>query len=107
VIGALASRRLVLVGASTLVASAALVGAGPAAARGGISFAPPSFVDQVKAGGEPGIIHSSKFGNLIYTSHEGTTHVDREGAVGSSIQQFLCPGLTTAENCNKDSTKVN
>jgi hypothetical protein len=72
----------------------------PTSAASGVGFAAPIFVDKVRAGGEPGILHSNKFGNLVYTSHEGTTHIDRSGGP-ASIQQFLCPGLTTA-NCYKN-----
>ncbi|MFN2464169.1 MAG: sialidase family protein, partial [Candidatus Dormibacteria bacterium] len=57
--------------------------------------------DSVKAGGEPLVLHSTRAGNLVYTSHEGTTHIDREGLPGTSIVQFLCPGLTTVD-CYKN-----
>src|SRR5438270_166312 len=69
-------------------------------ASGTAGFGAPVFVDTVRAGGEPGILHSNKYGNLVYTSHEGTTHIDRSGGP-ASIQQFLCPGLTTAD-CYKN-----
>jgi hypothetical protein len=66
-----------------------------------VTFSAPSFVDNVRAGGEPGIIHSSKYGTLVYSSHEGTTHLDRAGVPGTSIQQFLCPDLASAD-CYKN-----
>ena len=69
-------------------------------AAGPIGYQAPIFVDPVRAGGEPGIIHSTKFGDLVYSSHEGTTHIDREGTPGL-VYQFLCPGLTTAD-CYKN-----
>src|SRR5712672_1616765 len=78
----------------------AILGLTGLAAASSVGFSAPSFVDRVRAGGEPGIIHSNKFGNLVYTSHEGTTHIDRSGGP-VSIQQFLCPGLTTAD-CYKN-----
>jgi hypothetical protein len=61
------------------------------AASNPISFSDPVTVDPVRAGGEPGIIHSSKYGTLVYSSHEGTTHIDRAGLLGQSAQQFACP----------------
>jgi hypothetical protein len=69
-----------------------------AAVANPVGFAPPTFVDTVRAGGEPGIIHSTKFGTLVYSSHEGTTHIDRAGLLGQSAAQFACPDPTTA-NC--------
>src|SRR2546421_2132912 len=86
----------------SLAALALLIttGSSPASAAAPVGFAAPVFVDQVRAGGEPGIIHSNRFGNLVYTAHEGTTHIDRAGGP-ASIQQFLCPGLTTAD-CYKN-----
>ncbi|MGH3610580.1 MAG: hypothetical protein ACRDRD_21195, partial [Pseudonocardiaceae bacterium] len=68
----------------------------------GVGFAAPTFVDMQRAGGEPGIIHSNKFGDLVYTSHEGDTHIDRAGAGGAgSIVQFLCPNAPTVD-CAKN-----
>ncbi|HXA28868.1 MAG TPA: sialidase family protein [Candidatus Angelobacter sp.] len=65
------------------------------AATDPVTFSPPSFVDNVKAGGEPSVIHSSKFGTLVYSSHEGTTHIDRAGLLGQSALQFACPDPTS------------
>jgi len=65
------------------------------AATDPVAFSAPTYVDMVKAGGEPGIIHSSKFGTLIYSSHEGTTHIDRAGLLGQSAAQFACPDPTS------------
>jgi hypothetical protein len=88
--------------AGLLTLAAAGGGLAPSAteASSTVGFAAHTFVDTVRAGGEPGIMHSNKFGNLVYTSHEGTTHIDRSGGP-ASIQQFLCPGLTTAD-CYKN-----
>jgi len=83
-----------------IVIGTAFAGSVASAAPASVAFASPLFVDQMRAGGEPGVIHSNKFGNLVYTSHEGTTHIDRSGGAGS-IQQFLCPGLLTAD-CYKN-----
>jgi hypothetical protein len=56
-----------------------------------VTFSTPSFVDTVKAGGEPGILHSTRHGTLVYSSHEGTTHLDRAGVFGQSTTEFFCP----------------
>ena len=89
---------LIVAGATSMLPLAS--GPAPAGAAGAIAYAPPVFVDPVRAGGEPGVMHSGRFGNLIYSSHEGTTHIDREGLPGI-VQQFLCPGLTTVD-CYKN-----
>jgi hypothetical protein len=91
--------KLAVICLAGLAVASALEGL-PASAGASAGFAAPVFVDQVRAGGEPGIIHSNQFGDLVYTSHEGTTHIDRSGGP-ASIQQFLCPGLTTAD-CYKN-----
>ncbi len=95
--------RLVLAGGLAAAAATAVsFGTAPAGhATAAVGFAPRVFVDSVRAGGEPGIIHSSRFGTLVYSSHEGTTHIDRVGIASQSTQQFLCPGLTTAD-CYKN-----
>jgi len=94
------TRRLGIAAAVTTVAAAALsLGTAPAGqATGAVGFTAPVFVDQSRAGGEPGIIHSSKFGTLIYSAHEGTTHLDRVGVPSSSTAQFLCPD-PAGRNC--------
>src|SRR5947209_2160315 len=92
--------KLAFAGLLTLAATGGGLSPSMTFAAGTVGFAAPTFVDTVRAGGEPGIIHSNKYGNLVYTSHEGTTHIDRSGGP-ASIQQFLCPGLTTAD-CYKN-----
>src|SRR2546423_1283647 len=58
--------------------------AGPSpAASSGPSFAPPVYVDQQLAGGEPEVIADAQHGTLIYSAHEGTTHLYRDGVVSS------------------------
>jgi hypothetical protein len=85
-----------LAGALALIGAAAFATApGTQAATDPVAFSPPGYVDMVRAGGEPGIIHSSKFGTLVYSSHEGTTHIDRTGLPGQSTQQFACPDPST------------
>src|SRR5947209_5502436 len=62
--------RLVLLG---VLLSAVAVPASAHAA--GFGFGPPVFVDQTLAGGEPSVAYAVKSGLLVYTSHEGTTHL--------------------------------
>jgi hypothetical protein len=81
--------------ASLLVASAlasiafvaALPGSG-AAATTTPTFAPPVYVDQHLAGGEPEVFADTLHGRLIYSSHEGTTHVYRDGITNSPWGDF-------------------
>jgi hypothetical protein len=42
-------------------------------------FTAPSYVDTTLAGGEPLVLYDRFHGDLIYTSHEGTTHLYRPG----------------------------
>src|SRR4051794_12505481 len=57
---------------------AALATAATAAADP-IGFSPKSFVSSTLAGGEPLVFADTHHGTLIYTSHEGTTHLYRNG----------------------------
>ena len=54
--------------------------AGPAAATP-LTFQGPQYVDPGLAGGEPLVIADTMHGTLLYTSHEGTTHLYRPGLV--------------------------
>src|SRR5437660_4508749 len=76
----MASPRLSFVLAFSAVLTAALL-ASSGSARSTTTFAPPVYVDQTLAGGEPTIFMDSLHGRLIYTSHEGTTHLYRDGIV--------------------------
>jgi hypothetical protein len=72
--------RLALAGTATvLVAALALAPAAGVAAP--IRFAKPVFVDRQLAGGEPLVITDRAHHTLIYTAHEGTTHLYRNGIV--------------------------
>src|SRR5438132_4451486 len=67
--------------------------AGVLATRGsavppGPTFAPPVYVDQTLAGGEPEVFADSKHGTIIYTAHEGTTHLYRDGIESSPWGDF-------------------
>src|SRR5437660_722605 len=52
------------------------------------SFTPPIYVDQQLAGGEPEVFADTLHGRLIYTAHEGTTHLYRDGLVSSPWGDF-------------------
>src|SRR5690348_15484057 len=67
-------RRFSVVLAAMAAAAAACV---PAAAAAGprVGFAPPVFVSKTLAGGEPLVLSDPRKGTLVYTSHEGTTHL--------------------------------
>jgi hypothetical protein len=46
---------------------------------GAVGFSAPQFVDRELAGGEPLVIADPNHHTLVYTSHEGTTHLYRPG----------------------------
>jgi hypothetical protein len=46
-----------------------------------LGFGKPVFVDTALAGGEPFVIYSHAGHDLIYTAHEGTTHLFRDGLI--------------------------
>ena len=46
---------------------------------GAVGFSAPQFVDRELAGGEPLVIQDPNHHTLVYTSHEGTTHLYRPG----------------------------
>jgi len=52
------------------------------------TFAAPLYVDQTLAGGEPEVFADALHGRLIYTAHEGTTHLYRDGIVSSPWGDF-------------------
>jgi hypothetical protein len=68
---------LVLLGALALA---------PAAQASGFGFAAPVFVDHTLAGGEPMVAYATKSGLLVYTSHEGTTHLFTSGIPGAPAE---------------------
>ncbi len=65
----------------------AVAGAGTAASNPD-RFGPPVYVDQQLAGGEPEVFADTLHGTLIYTAHEGTTHLYRDGIVSSPWGDF-------------------
>ncbi|MEA2312613.1 MAG: hypothetical protein QOE28_2581, partial [Solirubrobacteraceae bacterium] len=52
------------------------------------SFAPPQYVDQNLAGGEPVLFTDLTHHTIVYTSHEGTTHLYRPGLASSTTFTF-------------------
>jgi len=65
------------------------LGAPSMASAASLGFAPPTFVDQSLAGGEPLVTADPVHGTLVYTSHEGTTHLYQPGLATSSVLPFL------------------
>src|SRR6266568_626354 len=78
--------------AAAFVAALVLMGVTAATGQAGktppLGFAPAVYVDQQLAGGEPEVIADALHGTLIYSAHEGTTHLYRDGLVGSPWGDF-------------------
>src|SRR5256885_7809611 len=66
-----------LAGGSTAAAKTPAVGCGT-----------PIYVDRDLAGGEPTVMADQLHGTLVYTSHEGTTHLYRDGLLSSPWGDF-------------------
>jgi hypothetical protein len=87
----------------TLVAGLAaflglLFAAGSGVAREtAIGFGTPIYVDQQLAGGEPEAIMDTLHGKFVYTAHEGTTHLYRDGYTMSPWGNFAF----VANYCNQ------
>src|SRR3954471_16894485 len=65
---------------------------GPAAAQAvgpALGFAPAQFLDQELAGGEPIVFADTFHGTLIYSAHEGTTHLYRPGFASTTPVSWL------------------
>jgi hypothetical protein len=80
-----------IVGCAALVALLTLAvsaGAGTAAKAPTLGFAAPVYVDQELAGGEPEVFADALHGTLVYTAHEGTTHLYRNGILSSPFGDF-------------------
>jgi len=82
-----ARRSLAPLGATLAVALVCSTG-GQARATRAIGFSAPQYVDTTLAGGEPFVIADAAHGTLVYTSHEGTTHLYRNGLVSSPFGDF-------------------
>jgi hypothetical protein len=64
------------------------IGAASPAAAAPVRFGTPVFVDRNLAGGEPLVLADHIHHTLIYTSHEGTTHLYRPGLVSGATAEF-------------------
>src|SRR4051795_1988130 len=70
------------------LAAALATGGVAQAAPSGLGFRPPIFVDRGLAGGEPLVFADPVHHTLVYTSHEGTTHLYRPGLVSGATAAF-------------------
>src|SRR5690349_10200861 len=60
----------------------------PSASAGDLGFAAPQYVDQSYAGGEPVMVTDPVHHTIVYSSHEGTTHIYRPGLLSLETFQF-------------------
>ena len=67
---------------------ALLAGSTAAAKAPAVGFGTPVYVDRDLAGGEPTVMADQLHGTLVYTSHEGTTHLYRDGLISSPWGDF-------------------
>jgi hypothetical protein len=76
--------------ASAFIAAALVAaGLGPAtAAAAPLRFGEPQFIDMNLAGGEPLVFADPIHHTLLYTAHEGTTHLYRPGLASSTTFDF-------------------
>src|SRR5207253_9535158 len=77
-------RRLGIVAAAMLAGLQFIPGAG--VAKGALGFDAPVFVDTTLAGGEPMAAFAAKSGRLVYTAHEGTTHLFSSNIPGAPAE---------------------
>src|SRR3954465_9785242 len=73
------TRRGARLAAAVVAAFFSIPTAGASAAGPAVGFDKPVFVDTELAGGEPLVFADYKHGTIIYSSHEGTTHLYRPG----------------------------
>jgi hypothetical protein len=77
-----------------LAVAAAVAGIGAASrsahatASTALTFGAPQYVDTTLAGGEPIVMADPAKGTIVYTAHEGTTHLYREGYLSSPFGDF-------------------
>ena len=81
VFGRVGARRTILLA----VAAVALLPASAHAAAS-LGFAAPVYVDKTLAGGEPSVAYAPKSGRLVYTAHEGTTHLFSSNIPGAPAE---------------------
>jgi hypothetical protein len=76
--------------ALVLVATFYGVLADPAlAASANTTFTTPQYVDATRAGGEPVMVNTGSHGTLVYSSHQGLTHLYRGGIGSLGTAEFL------------------
>src|SRR6266550_557218 len=80
--------RLLLVSLLAVIALSAVLSGSVGARTSAPTFGVPLYVDQQLAGGEPEVFADALHGRLIYTAHEGTTHLYRDGIVNSPWGNF-------------------
>src|SRR3954470_11012776 len=76
--------RLRVLAVAAALAAALATSAVAQAAPSGLGFGPPIFVDRDLAGGEPLVFADHVNHTLVYTAHEGTTHLYRPGLVSGA-----------------------
>jgi hypothetical protein len=59
------------------------------AASANNAFSTPQYVDPIRAGGEPVMLSTGSHGTLVYSSHQGLTHLYRGGIGSLGTAQFL------------------
>lgn len=72
--------------AAVAIGIAAFGVAATAAQAAPTGFSKPTFVSTTLAGGEPLVFADTMHGSLVYTSHEGTTHLYRNGVASIPVQ---------------------
>ena len=75
-------------GALGVMAALLSIGAVCPAAAAPLRFGTPVWVDRELAGGEPLVFADKAHHTLIYTSHEGTTHLYQPGLVSGATLEF-------------------
>lgn len=61
----------------------------PVSANSTLAFSTPVYVDTTRAGGEPVLLNTGKLGTLVYSSHQGLTHLYRNGIGSLGTAEFL------------------
>jgi hypothetical protein len=61
----------------------------PSAAADPLSFMPAQYIDETFPGGEPVLQVDTLHHTIVYSSHEGTTHLYRQGLPSSETLQFF------------------
>jgi hypothetical protein len=61
----------------------------PSAAADPLSFMPPQYIDETFPGGEPVLQVDTVHHTIVYSSHEGTTHLYRNGLPSSETLSFF------------------